>query len=69
VLVPVDAAGAERLFDTFASLPGMDMAALMAAIDAPIAEGRAGLPVATDAPATGDMRLIWRRQAALAQTR
>jgi hypothetical protein len=69
VLVPVDAAGAERLFDTFASLPGMDMAKLMAAIDAPVARAGAGLPVSmADAPVTADMRLIWRRQVALAQT-
>jgi hypothetical protein len=37
VLIPVDAAGSDRLFDAFASLPGMDM------------------------------RLIWRRQVALAK--
>jgi hypothetical protein len=67
VLVPVDAAGAERLFDTFASLPGMDMSALMAAVDAPAVTGKAGLPAISDAPATADMRLIWRRQAAIAQ--
>ncbi|MDI3338207.1 hypothetical protein QKW60_17495 [Defluviimonas aestuarii] len=31
--VPVDAAGAERLYDAFATLPGIDMAALTAALD------------------------------------
>ena len=71
VLIPVDAAGAERLFDAFASLPGIDMGSVMAALDLP--GGRtaaAGLPVpVTDAPVTADMRLIWRRQAALAQRR
>ncbi|MDR0808887.1 MAG: hypothetical protein LBE86_07155 [Gemmobacter sp.] len=29
LLVPVDAAGAERLYDAFAALPGIDMAALL----------------------------------------
>ena len=33
LLVPVDAAGAERLFDAFASLPGMDARALVAALE------------------------------------
>jgi hypothetical protein len=69
VLVPVDAAGAERLFDAFASLPGMDMAALMAAIDAPAGKGGAGLPaVGAGAQANADVHLIWRRQVALAKT-
>ncbi|MDW4550173.1 hypothetical protein R5H32_12490 [Defluviimonas sp. D31] len=31
--VPVDAAGAEKLYDAFAALPGIDMAALTAALD------------------------------------
>ncbi len=34
LLLPVDAAGAERLFDVFASLPGMDTQALVAAVGA-----------------------------------
>jgi hypothetical protein len=69
VLIPVDATGSDRLFDTFASLPGMDMRALMAAIDAPAstAQGTALTVVQPDAPLTADMRLIWRRQVALAQ--
>ncbi|OYX43689.1 MAG: hypothetical protein B7Z02_08205 [Rhodobacterales bacterium 32-67-9] len=33
LLVPVDAAGAEKLYDAFAALPGIDMARLAAAID------------------------------------
>jgi hypothetical protein len=37
LLIPVSAAGADRLFDAFASLPGMDSQALVAA-----AGGRAG---------------------------
>jgi hypothetical protein len=32
MLLPVDAAGAERLFDVFASLPGMDTQALVSAV-------------------------------------
>ncbi len=52
LLIPVDAAGAERLFDAFASLPGMDTGALLAALEAP----------AGPAPATaGAMRLVWAR--------
>ena len=65
VLVPIDAAGAERLFDAFASLPGMDMAVLMAAVDRPAGDGAAGLPAISDAPVMADMRLIWRRQAVI----
>lgn len=33
LLVPVDAMGAEQLFDAFAALPGMDSAALLAALE------------------------------------
>lgn len=49
LLIPVDAAGADRLFDAFASLPGMDTAALVAALAAPPA-----------APGNGT-RVVWRR--------
>ena len=35
VLVPVSALGAEALFDAFAALPGLDMAQVLAALDAP----------------------------------
>lgn len=45
VLVPVSAIGAEALFDIFAALPGLDMAELLAALDA---------------GGQGD-RVIWRR--------
>lgn len=67
LLIPVDAAGADRLFEAFASLPGMDMAALVAAVDKPQVAGQGGLPALRgDAPAeTPAMQLIWRRQAAL----
>lgn len=41
LLIPVDAAGAERLYDAFATLPGIDMAALSAALD----KGAATLPL------------------------
>ncbi len=33
LLIPVDAAGAERLYDAFAALPGIDMARITAALD------------------------------------
>ncbi|WP_413872651.1 hypothetical protein [Albidovulum sp.] len=33
LLIPVDAAGAERLYDAFAALPGIDMARVTAALD------------------------------------
>jgi hypothetical protein len=35
LLIPVDASGAERLFDAFTALPGMDSNALVSALDAP----------------------------------
>ncbi len=69
LLIPVDAAGADRLFDAFGSLPGMDMAALVAAVDTPQVAGQGGLPalrgdMLAETPA---MQLIWRRQAALSR--
>jgi hypothetical protein len=69
LLIPVDAAGAERLFDAFASLPGMDMAHLMAVLNAPVAAGRAGLPVVRDAGPgpVAKMDVIWRRQGLVAR--
>lgn len=33
LMIPVDAAGADRLYDAFAALPGIDMAAVTAALD------------------------------------
>lgn len=55
LLIPVDATGAERLFDAFASLPGMDTAALVAALaPAPHGSGR-GLVLASIS------RTLWRR--------
>lgn len=57
LLIPVDAAGAERLFDAFASLPGLGSAALLAALSVP-GTGRS-LP-APDATT----RVVWRRSGA-----
>jgi hypothetical protein len=69
LLIPVDAAGAERLFDAFGSLPGIDMAALVAALGLPPVAGQGGLPaLRSHAPAMGPAVLVlWRRQVALAQ--
>ncbi|MFB2594061.1 hypothetical protein ACEYYB_04350 [Paracoccus sp. p4-l81] len=39
LLIPVDAQGADSLFDAFASLPGIDMGAVLAALNAPRAPG------------------------------
>jgi hypothetical protein len=70
LLIPVDAAGAERLFDAFGSLPGMDMAALLAALETPLANGRGGLPTLRgDGPVPeAAMRVVWQRQKVLAQS-
>ena len=56
LLFPVDAAGAEALYDGFSSLPGLDMAAVLAAL-APAAQGP-GL-IAASQP---EMTLIWHRK-------
>jgi hypothetical protein len=56
LLVPVDAAGAERLFDAFASLPGMDTQALVSALEP---RGTVGV---------SDSLVIWRRAARVALT-
>ena len=55
LLIPVDAAGAERLFDAFASLPGLGSAALIAALS-PGGSGAQSLP-GPDATT----RVVWRR--------
>ena len=55
LLVPVDAAGAEGLFDVFATLPGMDMAAVLAAL-APEGRGDGTSLVTGEA-----MLVLWRR--------
>jgi hypothetical protein len=55
--IPVEAAGAETLFDAFAALPGIDMAALVAALgsDAPPSDSRVIALAEVD-------RLIWTRK-------
>lgn len=58
LLVPVDAMGADRLFDAFAALPGMDSQALVAALDLPEGRGAAALPVVQQ-DTLGPV--IWRR--------
>lgn len=54
--IPVEAAGAEALFDAFASLPGMDTATLVAALGTQAPTG--GTVIALD----GADRLIWSRK-------
>jgi hypothetical protein len=61
LLVPVDAAGAERLFDAFASLPGMDTQALVAALEPRV-------PVGVARANVSDSLVIWRRTARVALT-
>ena len=58
ILIPVEAAGAEQLFDAFAALPGMDTAALVAALTP---QGEAGGNVIALA---GHERLVWQRRGA-----
>jgi hypothetical protein len=67
LLIPVDAAGANGLFDAFCSLPGMDMASLLAALEIPVRQGRGGLPALRGEGAVPEaaMQVVWRRQRAL----
>lgn len=55
LLVPVDAAGAEGLFDVFATLPGMDMGALLAALEPQGSAGARGVVAGEVA------QVLWRR--------
>lgn len=56
LLIPVDATGAETLYDGFTSLPGLDMGAVLAALSpAPTGPGL----LATNTP---EMALIWHRK-------
>lgn len=55
LLIPVDAAGADRLFDAFASLPGLDTAALVAALQPTAETGARVVALATES------RLVWAR--------
>jgi hypothetical protein len=59
ILIPVDAAGADALFDAFVSLPGMDSAALVAALH-PVGTASGQALVTEVAPI-----LIWSRATAL----
>ena len=54
LLIPVDAAGADRLFDAFAALPGMDSSALVAALGPAQSQANPAL--------TAETRVIWRKQ-------
>ena len=54
LLIPVDAAGAERLFDAFASLPGLGSAALLSALSGARTGQTLPAPDATT-------RVVWRR--------
>lgn len=59
LLVPVEASGAERLFDAFSALPGMDTQTLVAALT-PQGQGAGrGLGVVDSAGTIGPV--IWRR--------
>lgn len=58
LLIPVDAAGADRLFDAFSALPGLDSGALVAALT-PAAPGGAGALLPAGPEALGPV--IWRR--------
>ena len=68
LLIPAAAAGAGLLFDAFASLPGMDSQALVAALEGGpgAAAGRALVAAADDASVIGPV--IWRRASRLALT-
>ena len=55
LLIPIDAVGADALFDAFASLPGLDMGALVAATELAPATGATALAVVVE------QRVIWRR--------
>jgi hypothetical protein len=55
LLIPVDARGAERLYDAFANLPGMDTSALVAALEPSRLPSGAALTLAAET------RVIWRR--------
>lgn len=57
MLVPLDAAGAERLFDAFATLPGLTSADLVASLTP---QGSAATGTTLPAAAQTD-RLVWRR--------
>jgi len=55
LLIPVDAQGADRLYDAFAALPGMDTGALVAALEPGALPGDGALTLAAQT------RVVWRR--------
>lgn len=59
LLVPVDAAGADGLFDVFAMLPGLDMGAVLAALSPD--GGSAGTAGGRALAAGEAMQVLWRR--------
>ncbi|MGP3698301.1 hypothetical protein [Rhodobacter sp. NSM] len=64
LVIPVGAEGAERLFDVFATLPGLEMGRLLAALRGPAAEAPAAgnvISLSSQAPMMG--QVIWRRPA------
>jgi len=58
LLIPVDAAGAEALFDGFTALPGLDMAAVLNALSPSTPSSGRGM-LASGRP---EMVLIWHRK-------
>lgn len=60
LLIPVEATGAERLFDAFSALPGMDTGALVAAVDP---QAKASQAKGRSVVSTSDSRVIWRHPA------
>lgn len=66
LLIPVQASGAERLFDAFATLPGMDMPALLAALDPPVGPAGRAMALVHDGSVIGPV--IWRRPAQVVLT-
>ena len=56
LLIPTQAAGADALFDAFASLPGIDLGAVVAALEGLTGQGQAIVPD------IAENRVIWRRR-------
>lgn len=59
LLIPLNAAGAEELFDAFASLPGLSSGSLVAALDDPAVKG----PALVTQTGDGQSQVIWQRGA------
>lgn len=58
LLIPVDAAGADALYDAFTTLPGLDMAALLSALAPAAAAGGTALRPAGQP----EMQVVWVRR-------